>query len=340
MPLNKSFIERESKEGGGEMKTTKGWTVVIVGIVTSLMFGISAALAAADYPTRAIDVVIPFGPGGGTDLTVRLFKDHVEKLLGQPMVIVYKPGAAGVIAGAYVKESKPDGYTLFISSNTSLVSAILARKADFTLDDFVPICTLTLSPTIFSVNKDSPYKTFKDFTEAAKTKKMKYGTTSTFSTGHVLIEAIGRKEGFEALQVPIGGGAKAATAVLGGHLDASFVSPVGIESQLRILAVNKADRWEAYPDVPTLKELGYPNVLETYFSVFAPKGTPKEIIDKIHGAYVKAFEANKEEITKVSKNTHQIARILGPAELEKIDRESYVFFQDMLSKIKAPDKAK
>ena len=322
------------------MKTRKGWTVVIVGIVISLLIGVSPALAAADYPTRAIDVVIPFGPGGGTDLTMRLFKDHVEKLLGQPIVINYKPGAGGVIAGRYVKDSKPDGYTLFVISNTSLVSSILARKADFTLDDFIPICTLTLSPTIFAVNKDSPYKTFKDFTEAAKTKKMKYATTSPFSTGHVIIEAIGRKEGFEALQVPSGGGAKAATAVLGGHVDASFVSPVGIESQLRILAVNMADRWEAYPDVPTLKELGYPNVLETYFSVFAPKGTPKEIIDKIYGAYKKAFEENKEEITKISKNTHQIARVLSPAELRKITRESHVFFKDMLSKIKASGKAK
>jgi len=332
-------VSSNLKEGGRAMKTVRRWKVVIAGIMVSLLIGISPALAAADYPTRAIDVVIPFGPGGGTDLTVRLFKDHVEKLLGQPLVVVYKPGAAGVIAGAYVKESKPDGYTLFVSSNTALVSAILARKADFTLDDFVPICTLTLSPTIFSVNKDSPYKTFKDFTEAAKTKKMKYATTSTFSTGHVIIEAIGRKEGFEALQVPAGGGAKAATAVLGGHVDASFVSPVGIESQLRILAVNMAERWDAYPDVPTLVELGYPNVLETYFSVFAPKGTPKEIIDKIHGAYVKAFESNKEEISKVSKNTHQIARILGPAELGKITRDSHVFFKAMLSKIKAPGKA-
>jgi len=321
------------------MKTRKGWTAVIVGIAVSLLVGVSPALAASDYPTRAIDVVIPFGPGGGTDLTVRLFKDHVEKILGQPMITIYKPGAAGVIAGAYVKEKAPDGYTLFVISNTSLVSSILARKANFTLDDFVPIATLTLSPNIFAVNKDSPYKTFKDFTEAAKTKTMKYATTSPFSTGHVIIEAIGRKEGFTALHVPAGGGAKAATAVLGGHVDASFVAPVGIESQLRIIAVNMAERWEAVPDVPTLVELGYPSVLETYFAVFAPKGTPKEIIAKIHGAYVKAFEENKEEITKVSKNTHQIARVLGPAELEKITRDSHAFFKDMLEKIKAPAKA-
>ncbi len=114
------------------MKTRKGWTLVIVGIVVSLMMGISAALAAADYPTRSMDYVLPFGPGGGTDLTVRLYKDKVEKLLGQPIVMTYKPGAGGVIAGTYVKESNPDGYTLLVISNTSLVSSMVTRKADFT----------------------------------------------------------------------------------------------------------------------------------------------------------------------------------------------------------------
>ncbi len=91
--------------------------------------------------------------------------------------------------------------------------------------------------------------------------------------------------------------------------------------------------------MPTLKELGYANVLETYFSVFAPKGTPKEIVDKVYEAYKKAFEENKEEITRITKNTHQISRILGPAELGKITRESHVFFKDMLSRMKAPGKA-
>src|SRR3989304_4157564 len=184
------------------METRKGWTAAIVGIVVSLIIGIPPALAAADYPTRAIDVVIPFGPGGGTDLTVRLYKDKVEKLLGQPIVINYKPGAGGVIAGTYVKESKPDGYTFLVISNSSMSLSILTRKADFTIDDFVPVCTLTRSTIIFVVNKDSPYKTFKDFVQAAKTQKIKYTSTGANSPGQLFIEAIGRQEGFQALHVP------------------------------------------------------------------------------------------------------------------------------------------
>jgi tripartite-type tricarboxylate transporter receptor subunit TctC len=149
------FLIIESK-GGREMKTRKKWTMVIVGIVVSFMIGISAAPAASDYPTRYIDAVVPYGPGGATDNVVKLYKDKVEKLLGQPIVINYKPGAGGVIAAAYVKESKPDGYTLLLISNSSMVLSQLTRKADYTLDDFTPICTLTLTATIFCVREDSP----------------------------------------------------------------------------------------------------------------------------------------------------------------------------------------
>lgn len=320
------------------METRKGWTVVIVGIVVSLIIGISPALAAADYPTRPMDYVLPFGPGGGTDLTVRLYKDKVEKLLGQPIVMNYKPGAGGVIAGTYVKESKPDGYTFLVISNTSLVSSMLTRKADFTLDDFVPVSTLTLSPTIFVVNKDSPYKTMKDFTEAAKTKKMKVAGTTPLNITQLVVEAIGRQEGFQAIPVPMGGGAKAMAAVLGGHVDMAAVAPTGIENQLRILAVALQDRWETHPDVPTLKELGYPSGPATHFSIYAPKGTPKAIVDKIHGAYTKVLEEDREEITKRAKGINQIARVSGAEELGKLSWDTYDFLKTMLSKMESPVK--
>jgi tripartite-type tricarboxylate transporter receptor subunit TctC len=318
------------------MDTRKGWTIVIVGIVMSFMIGISVSPAASDYPTRYIDFVIPYGPGGGTDTTVRLYKDKAEKLLGQPIVNTYKPGAGGVIAGAHVKESKPDGYTFLVISNTSMPLAILTRKAGFTLDDFEPVCTLTLSPITFCVKADSPYTTFQDFVQAAKIKKMKYSSTGAYSPGQMFVEAIGRQAGFQAIHVPAGGGTKAMTAVLGGHVDLSAVAATGMESQLRVLAVVMQNRWEVYPDVPTLKELGYPIGLEMYFSLFAPKGIPKEILDKMYGVFKKVLEENKEDITKRSKSINQIARVLSPKELAKINQDSYDFFKDMVSKMGAP----
>ena len=320
------------------MKTSKGWLKVIVGIVISLMIGISDVPAATDYPSRPIEFVIPYGPGGGTDVTVRLYKDKVEKLLGQPIVTTYKPGAGGVIAGTYVKGSKPDGYTLLVISNTSLPLSILTRKAGFTMDDFAPVCTLTIAPFPFCVKADSPYKTMKDFTQAAKTKKMRYSSTGAYSPGQMFVEAIGRQEGFQAIHVPAGGGAKAMTAVLGGHVDMSAVAATGMESQLRVLAVVLRNRWDVFPEVPTLKELGYPISLDVCFSLFAPKGTPKQILDKLYGAYKKTLEEDREEITKRANGIHQIARVLGPDELDKISRDGYDFFKDMISKMGPPAK--
>jgi tripartite-type tricarboxylate transporter receptor subunit TctC len=178
----------------------------------------------------------------------------------------------------------------------------------------------------------------KDFILVAKTKKMKYSTNTAYSPGQMFVEAIGRKEGFQATHVPAGGGAKAMTAVLGGHVDLSAVAATGMESQLRVLAVVMQNRWDAFPDVPTLKELGYPIAQEVCFSLFAPKGTPKEILDKVYGAYRKTLEEDREEITKRAKGLHQIARVLGPEELGKITRDGYDFFKDMISKMGPPAK--
>jgi tripartite-type tricarboxylate transporter receptor subunit TctC len=317
------------------MGTGKRWTVVLFGIAVSFIIGVSSA-PAADFPTRYIDLVIPFGPGGSTDVTVRLYKDKVEKLLGQPTVLMYKPGAGGVIAGKYVKENKPDGYTHLVIAHSTLVLSMLTRKAGYTLDDFTPICTLVFTPVVFRVRADSPYKTMKDFVQSAKTKKMKYVTSGVLDDGHLIIEAIGKQEGFQAIHVPTVGGAEAMAALLGGHVDMIASGPKASEGQLRTLAVSLPNRWETEPDVPTLMELGYPISQELYFSLYGPKGVPKEIVDKIYGAYKKVLETDREEITKRAKGVHQIPRVLGGEQLMKVSRDTYDFYKTMVSRIGAP----
>lgn len=313
------------------MEIRKGWTIVIVEIVVSLIIGISTAIAETDYPSRNINLVVPMAPGGATDSILRLYKDKVEKRLGQPTVMIYKPGAGGVIASTYVKESKPDGYTLLAISSNTMILGKLTRKADYSLDDFIPVCSLALSPAIFCVKADSPYKTIKDFFQAAKTKKLKYSTTGSYQLPQLIIEAIGKKEGLQAIAVPMNGAAQAMTAVLGGHVDMSASSPTGIEDQLRILAVLLKDRWAAQPSVPTLKELGYPYEFEIYYSIFAPKGTPKKIVDEIYGAYKEALKENSEEIIKRAKGIRAIPRVLNPEEMGKLFREQTDFCVNLLS---------
>ena len=317
------------------METGKKWGMMIAGVMMSAMMCVTTALAASDYPTRFIDLVIPYNPGGGTDLAVRIYKDKLEKVLGQPVVNMYKPGAGGIIGGTYVKQSKPDGYTLLAIAESTLVLSMVARKAGYTLDDFTPICTLVFSPYTFRVKADTPYKTMKDFVQAAKTKTMKYVTSGVLDDGHLMVEAISRQEGFQAIHVPTVGGAEAMPALLGGHVDMIVSAPKPAEGQLRTLAVSTGNRWEVEPDVPTLTELGYSIVRANYFSVWGPKGLPKEIADKINGAYKKVLEENKQEITKRARAVHQIPHILTGDQLKKISRDTYDFYKVMIPKIGA-----
>jgi tripartite-type tricarboxylate transporter receptor subunit TctC len=316
----------------------KRWILSIIGFLFFCVSGISLALAASDYPTRYIDLVIPYAPGGSTDLVPRFFKDKVEKILGQPFVFTYKPGASGVMATAYVKGCKPDGYTLLVTSVTTLVTSqiISKRPAEYTLDDFTPICNLSYAPLTFSVKDESPYKTMEEFIKVAKTKKMQYSTTATFSQAHVAMDALGRAAGFTAIHIPYSSGsASGQTAVLGGHVDMSVAAAGGLEGagRLRILAVAQENRWGLHPDVPTLKELGYPISVELYQSLWAPKGTPKEIVDRIYGAFKKVAEDNKEEMTQLLNRSDKVLQLLGPQELIRVYRDQSEFFKKEFEKM-------
>ena len=322
------------------MGRNKRSIIFIVEWVMVLMVGVSVVSAASDYPNRYIDLIIPYGPGGATDVASRLFKDKVEQILGQPIVFSYKPGATGAVGALYAKGSKPDGYTLLMVSTTTLILPPLTRKgADYTMEDFAPVCGITYIPQIFCVKEDSPYKTMADFIQAAKTKRMKYSTVGAMGISHICMEALSRGAGFQAIHVPYTtGGAAAMTAVLGGHVDMSVCGPTGMEQQLRILAVAQQKRWALHPEVPTLKELGYPISGEAYFSFWAPKGIPKGISDKIYGAHKKVLGENKEDITKRANAANQIVSLLDSEELGKISRDSNEFFKKMIERIGGPIK--
>ncbi len=319
------------------MKSGNGWAILILGFLALFISGIPSALAASDFPNRYMDLTIPYGPGGPTDVGTRLFKDKVEKILGQPFVFSFKPGANGAVGTLYAKGCKPDGYSLLMASVTTLVLSQLTSKKppEYTLDDFTPICNYTYVPLIFCVNQNSPYKTMADFIKAAKTKKMRYNTTGMFTQAHIAMEALGRAAGFSAIHIPYSSGAAAVmTALLGGHVDISVSGTTGVEAgNLRILAVAQENRWDNYPDVPTLKELGYPLRVELYYSLWAPKGTPKEVVDKIYGAFRRALNENREEITRLAKGVNQIVHLLGPEETLRVYREQSEFFKKEFEKM-------
>jgi tripartite-type tricarboxylate transporter receptor subunit TctC len=261
------------------------------------------ALAADTYPSRPIQVIVPFPPGGVADLVARPMAAALEKELKQPVVIVNKTGAGGAVGMQAQAVSKPDGYTLMVAlSSISVmpeVDALFDRPQVYKLSDFTPIALLSADPTVLVVSAKSPWKTVADFVADAKKRpgEIKYSSSGVYGTMHVAMEMFAHSAGIKLRHIPTGGGGPALNALLGGHVDALSGGPnVSIPQiragNVRVLASWGATRLPALPDVPTLKELGYKDV-EFYIwsGLFAPAATPEPIIKTLREATAKAVQA-------------------------------------------------
>lgn len=261
-----------------------------------------AALASAQgFPDRPINLIVAFPPGGSTDVGARVLAAIAEKDIKQPIVVVNKGGAGGQIGWTELARAKPDGYTIgFLNlpaTNTTILDP--ERKAIFKADSFVPIINQVLDPGVVWVKADSPFKTFKDFVEAAKAKPgtLRAATTGILSDDHLAIlmteEAV---PGATFRIVHLDGGATQLKEVLGGNVDAAYDNVGSIvkqvqAGQVRALVVMDKARSKFLPDVPTTVELGYPTIISSSTrGIGAPKGTPPDVIAKLAGVLKKAME--------------------------------------------------
>ena len=323
------------------MEELRHLIIRFVGICVLIVFGHSFAFAQSGFPERYIRVIVPLSPGGGADLSLVPFKDRVAKALGQPLVVSYMPGAAGAIGTALVAKAKPDGYTLLLANKGGLISAPLTKKdVGYTMADFTPVCLLTRSPSIFYVRDDSPYESLLDFIKIAKTKKLNYATYGVLSLSHLATKLLEKHAGFEAIHIPYAGAGEVNVALLGGHVDmavaTSAVKLVGA-GKLRAVAVSADKRWELYPNVPTLKELGFPvakgDPFGAMYSLWAPKGTPKENVDRIYRAFKKVLDEHGREISKGLDNAELNLDFLGPDEFAEVANDEYGLVKRMLEEM-------
>jgi tripartite-type tricarboxylate transporter receptor subunit TctC len=261
-----------------------------------LTFAGSVAVADETYPSRPITMVVPFPPGGVADLTARPVASALEKVLKQPVAVVNKQGAAGAVGMQSVAVSKPDGYTLLMAlSSISIIpeaDKLFGRPPAFTVDQFAPVALISADPTILVVRAESPYRTAKDFIDDAKKRpgQISYSSSGVYGTLHMAMELLSQAANVKLRHVPYAGAGPALTAILGGHVDALASGPAVVlphikGGKLRALAGWGSQRVAALPDVPTFKELGYPEA-EFYIwaGVFAPKGTPEPILAKLREA--------------------------------------------------------
>jgi tripartite-type tricarboxylate transporter receptor subunit TctC len=264
------------------------WLVALL-IVGLALPGVALA---QDFPTRPINIVAPFPPGGQADLMARPTAAAMEKLLKSPVVVVNKTGAAGAVGMAFVANSKPDGYTLLMAlSSISVIpeaDKLFDRKPAYTMDQLSPIALVSADPTILVCRSDRPWKSVKELVEDAKKRPdgISYSSSGIYGTLHMAMEMLIHSAGIKLKHVPYGGAAPALTALLGGHVDCMAAGPAVALPQikagkLRALAGWGEKRIAVLPDLPTLKELGYDAEFYIWAGMFAPKGTPEPIMKKL-----------------------------------------------------------
>ena len=247
------------------------------------------------YPSKPITMIVPFPPGGVADITGRPLAAMMERTLKQPVVVVNRTGAGGALGMSQAAKSAPDGYTILMGLSSISIFPVSDRINDkqpsYEMKDFAPIALISSDPTVLVVRADSPYKTLKDFVDAAKANpgKINYSSSGVYGTLHVSMEIFANAAGIKLFHVPYGGGGPAVTALLGGQVEALASGPAAAIGQIkggkmRALAAWSDKRLPLMPDLPTFKELGYDAEFYIWAGVFAPAATPQPIITRLREA--------------------------------------------------------
>ncbi len=256
----------------------------------------SAPALAQNFPNKPIKLVIAFPAGGPTDITMRALADGASKVLGQPVIVDNKPGAGGTLPAQALQTAQPDGYTL---AQIPLGVFRLPYTTKLTWDplkDITYIINVTGYAFGLVVPADSPFKTWNDYVAYAKANpgKLSYGSTGTLTSPHLTMEQVAQKAGIQLQHVPYKGSADLMQAVVGGHLmsaaDSTGFAPQVEAGKLRVLNTWGDKRLDKFPDAPTLKELGLDLVQNSPFGIGAPRGTPPEVVKRLHDAFKQSME--------------------------------------------------
>lgn len=267
--------------------------ILAVGVLI-LTLGL-ASQALAGYPEKQIQLLIPYGGGGTTDVTARKLANLAQEDFPKPIVVVNKPGGGGVLMHELLAQAKPDGYTLGVVPTGVLTRTPFLRKVRYdSTKDFTYIMLFALWQYGLVVQADSPWKTLAEFLDYAKKNpgKVTYSTAGTGSAQYLAMEYLAQKEGIKWTHIPFKGGIKAVTALLGGHVTACAQAvewkPYVESGQLRLLAVLGAERIPAFPEVKTLRELGYDYAVISGPGIAGPAGMDPKVVEFIEKAFTKA----------------------------------------------------
>jgi tripartite-type tricarboxylate transporter receptor subunit TctC len=311
---------------------------VIIGLFLAFVLLMSVPIQAAEFPTKEVQIIIPWAAGGATDLIFRALAATTGKYLGKAVIVVNRPGGAGAVGYTEAAQAKPDGYTL-VSAITPLTIVPHQVKTAYTYKNFDPIINVVSDPGMFLVKSDAPWKSLKEFLDYAKKnpEMITVGNSGSGGGVHLIALAFEKAAGVKFNHIPFAGGGPSVTALLGGHVNAVSVSPPeGIEhvkaGKLKIIALFSEKRFEMFPDVPTVKEQGVNFVMGQWRGLVASKGTPPDVIKKLHDAFKKGmddpvFQKNAKDMAV---NLHH----LGPEAFGKLMASEHELFGKLIKEMK------
>lgn len=309
-----------------------------------LLFAMSllclAAAYGAEYPSKTIQIICPFPPGGKSDITARLVNQKLSTLMGQQVIVVNKGGGMGTVGVQTAAAAPADGYTILVSPSVIIVAPLTIKGARFSLKDFTPISLAVSSPTIISVKKDAPWKTLEELIAEAKRNpgKLSYSSPGPNTLPHLAGELFKMATATDITHVPMDGGAKSVSAVLGGHTNMTFHDYGTVKSHLdagslRPLVVMSRMHLEEFPDIPTMIEMGYPKMISTtWVGFFVPVKTPSLIVKKISGVFSEALK--DKEIVGMFKKTGDQIENLSSMEAQKFFTEEQERLTEVIKKAK------
>ncbi len=301
------------------------------------------------YPSKPVNMVVAFPPGGVADIVGRPLAVAMEKSLKQPVLVINRPGAGGATGTASVAKAAPDGYTILMALSSISIfpvsDRINGKTPAYEMADFTPIALVTADPTVLVVRADSPHKSLADFVAAAKANpgKINYSSSGVYGTLHVSMEIFANAAGVKLFHVPYQGGGPAVTALLGGQVEALASGPAAAIGQIkggkmRALASWSTQRLALLPEIPTFKELGYDAEFYIWSGVFVPAATPAPIVQRLRDAVREA--ANSADFKAAMEKVSTPVSYLDAPEFRKYWETDAARLKVALEKIGKVDEAK
>jgi hypothetical protein len=309
------------------------WIIGATATAVAMLLG-QSALAQGKFPERTITIVVPSAPGGSTDFTARLIAEPLSRALGQPVVVENKAGASGNIGNQQVAKAKPDGYTLLLAySGYQVGNPHLFKKAGWDpIKDFAPVAMLTRAPQVVAARGNLPVNNLRELVAFAKANpdKLNYASSGNGSSQHIAGELFKQMTGTSLTHVPYKGAGPAVQDLLGGQVDLFFTTPASVVSHIKAdklkgLAVTSNARMSSLPQVPTTRESDLKDfTLDSWFALYAPAGTPNEVVQQLNNEIVKILASP--DVKKKAEDAGTMVEHMGPAQLGEYTRKELAYW--------------